>query len=168
MTRTAKPGACHARAGIGLCLATLLLVHANLVTAQDKDDPVKLAASASKIDKEGRQTVTVTLDVGKNWHIYANPVGEDSLAGTETVLKVTGAQKLDKVDVTYPPGKKVTEALQGEKISYLTYEGKVEITAVVKRLAGDSGPLEINVIYNACNDVTKLCRPRAQVNLQVK
>jgi DsbC/DsbD-like thiol-disulfide interchange protein len=62
----------------------------------------------------------------------------------------------------------VTEVLQGEKISYLSYEGKVEIIAVVKRLAGDSGPLEINVIYNACNDVTMKCLPRAQVKLQVK
>jgi hypothetical protein len=166
MLKTAKFGACRGVAGISFCLATLLF--ANAVTAQDKDDPVKVAAGASKIDKEGRQTVTVTLDVGKNWHIYANPVGNDSFAGAETVLKVTAAQKLDKVDVTYPPGKKVTEVLQGENINYLTYEGKVEIIAVVKRVAGDSGPLEINVLYNACNDVTMKCLPRGQVKLQVK
>jgi DsbC/DsbD-like thiol-disulfide interchange protein len=168
MKMIAKTCTWQAGAGICFCLATLFLANADLVTAQDKDAPVKLAASASKIDKDGRQTITVTLEIGKNWHIYANPVGAESLAGTETAVKITGIQKLDKVDVTYPAGKKVTEDLVGKDITYLTYEGKVEISAVVKRAAGDVGPLDVSVTYNACNDVTKSCAPRAQVKLQVK
>jgi hypothetical protein len=144
------------------------LASAKGTTAGNKEEPVKLKATASTIDKEGRQSVTVTMEIAKDWHAYANPVNNEFFAGTETQLKIVGPQKIEIVKVDYPAGKQATDVLEGKKIAYMIYEGRVEITAVVKRTAGDSGPLTVSVRYNVCNDVTHQCLAPAQVKLEVK
>ena len=47
---------------------------------------VKVDATATKIDADGKQIVTVTLDIEKNWYIYANPVKNEELALLQTAL----------------------------------------------------------------------------------
>ncbi len=37
-------------------------------------DVVKATATADKPDADGKQTVTITLNIEKPWHLYANPV----------------------------------------------------------------------------------------------
>src|SRR4029453_17155395 len=88
------------RAGAG---AALLVAAAWLLPAPSdaglKKDPgglkksyVKLTASAGKADAEGRQVVTVTMDIEKPWYAYANPVEHDDLEGSRTVVRIAGSK----------------------------------------------------------------------------
>lgn len=146
-----------ARYGVGvltLALLAVLLGDAGTALAQAKksDSVVKIDARADKPDAEGKQTITITLDIDKPWHIYANPVANEDLANVQTVVNITSKNKLESVKVAYPDGK-----LQNDQgVQYKTFEGKVTIKAEVKRARGDNTPLEVSVKLQACNDKTCL------------
>ena len=149
---------------LSLCALALVLPSAAVVAQGKKDESqVKFTASASKPDKDGRQKVTITMDINSGFYAYANPVNNEDLEPAQTVVKIAGAQKLDDVKVDYPQGKK---KMTGE-LSYNIYEGKFDITASVKRAAGDTGPLDVTVKFSVCN-VKGFCLPPEQVKLQVK
>src|ERR1700722_6543054 len=78
-----------------------------LAQAKKSDSVVKVTAKGGKADADGKQTVTVTIQIEKGWHIYANPVGEDSLKPVQTMLTVTGKEKPQDVKVEYPAGKTI-------------------------------------------------------------
>src|SRR5271170_6455078 len=135
-----------ARRAFRLAIVMAVVVLAGIVAfrfepellAQKKSDAViKAVAKAGKADADGKQTVTVNIQIEKGWHLYANPVGEDSLKPVQTVLTITGKEKLQDLKVEYPAGKTVKDA--DLKIEYKTYEDKVEIKALVQRAKGDSG-----------------------------
>lgn len=129
-----------------------------------KSDAVVKASLKAEPDKpgaDGQQVVTVTLTIDKGWHIYANPVGQDGLAGSATAVKVT-AKEPPVVKVTYPPGKLVKDKDVGD---YKVYEDTVAIKATVQRTAGDKGPLGVEVKFQACND--KSCLLPATIKLTV-
>src|SRR5436190_23307374 len=68
------------------------------------DSVVKATAKASKPDDEGNQTVTITLDItDPSYHLYANPVGNDSLKSTQTTVRFTSKLAGD-AKVEYPKG----------------------------------------------------------------
>ena len=161
-----------ALAGVSVALAAMAwLLGGDAVAAgkqgkQDKDKQeshVKVTASAGKIDKNGSQTVTVTMEIESPWYAYANPVGNEDLESARTKVGVTAAKKLEKVEVNYPPGKRKMLGTE----TYNAYEGKVEITATVKRAPGDTGPLDVSVKYMTCNP-KGICLPPEEVKLQVK
>ncbi len=83
-----------------------------LLAGAKSDSKVKVGAKASKVDAAGKHVVTVTFAIDKNWHIYANPVGNSDLAETRTVITLKGKgnpqAKLD-YQVAYPPGKVVQD-----------------------------------------------------------
>ncbi len=138
-----------------LTLAVLLLGEAGTAAAQAKkpDSVVKVEAKADgKPDASGHQTLTITLDVEKGWHVYANPVENEDLASVQTVVSIASKAKLDDVKITYPAGKPYGKGDEKHKI----YEGKVTIKAQVKRAAGDTGPLEVSIKLQSCNDRTCL------------
>ena len=145
------------RLGVGVVALALLVVLAGhegtaLAQAKKSDSVVKVEAKADKPDADGKQTVTITLDIEKPWHIYANQVENDDLDNAKTVVNITSKNKLENVKVTYPAGK-----VQKEQTgSYKIYEGKVTIKAQLKRARGDNGPLEVTVKLQACNDKTCL------------
>src|SRR5438105_12127119 len=87
-------------------LAVLLLAAPAALAQKKSDSVVKINATATAPDADGNQTVTITLDIDKNWHLYANPVGNDDLAPNATTVKVP---KAEDVKVTYPPGKLVKD-----------------------------------------------------------
>ncbi len=123
------------------------------------DKAVKIAAKANKPDADGNQTVTLTLEVEKPYHIYANPAGNDSLKSVQTTVRFT--TKLDgDPKVEYPAGKLVKDEVTGD---YRTYEGTVTIKAQVKRVKGDDSPLALTVKIQACDD--KSCLAPATVKL---
>jgi DsbC/DsbD-like thiol-disulfide interchange protein len=126
------------------------------------ESQVKLAATATKLDAEGRQVVTISVNVNSGWHIYANPVQFKDLEAVQTTVKITSANKLHEVKISYPPGKRHTL----DKDTFYIYEGKIEITAIVKRAGGDVEPLDVSVKYMSCTD--KVCKMVEQVTLQVK
>ena len=126
-------------------------------------DKVKLTVDATKPDAEGVQTVTLTLNIEKGWHLYANPVGQMDLVDAQTVVKLSGKGKPEVVKIEYPTGVEVKDKVVGD---YRVYEDKVEIKATVKRAKGDTGPLEATVKFQACND--KTCLQGATVKVPVE
>jgi DsbC/DsbD-like thiol-disulfide interchange protein len=135
-----------------------------LAQVKKSDAFVKVTAKGGKADSDGKQAVTITIQIEKGWHIYANPVGDDSLKPVQTVVTVTGKEKPQDVKVEYPEGKTVKDP--DLKIEYKTYEDKVEIKAQVQRAKGDSGPLEVSVKVQACTD--KNCLLPATVKVAVE
>jgi hypothetical protein len=113
----------------------------DVVKASLKSEPEKPGA-------DGRQTVTVTLEIEKKWHIYANPIGNDELKDSQTVVTVTGKTP-PKFKVEYPAGKVIKDKVLGD---YKVYEDKVAIKLTVERNAGDKEALEVNVKFQACDD----------------
>ena len=123
-------------------------------------DHVKANAKATKADDKGVQTVTLTLDIDKGWHLYANPVNHEFLEGAQTRVKVTAKEKV-KANVKYPVGKTHVD----KKEKYDIYEGKVTIEVGIQRTAGDVSPLEIVIDVQACD--SKVCLMPSKIKLQV-
>jgi DsbC/DsbD-like thiol-disulfide interchange protein len=136
---------------VGLAFGMIALLNSPWTAAGDKSEPhAKFSATAGKVDDNGRQTVTITMEVKKGWHAYANPVKhKDVEDGGETVVKISSPQKLEDVKITYPAGTKWADK-RGD--TFMIYEGKVEISVALKRAAGDVGPLDVLVRYMTCND----------------
>ncbi len=126
-------------------LALLVCVNLSAAEAPKTETVVKISATADKPDDAGNQTVTITLDIDKPWYIYANPVGNDMLAPIQTTVKVLS--KVEDAKITYPPGKLKKDTVG----DYSIYEGKMVIKAQVKRVKGDTGPLEYSVKIQACD-----------------
>ena len=85
---------------------------------------------AGQPDKDGKQTVTVTLALEKDCCVYANPVGVEDLEAGQTTLKFIAGGKAHHATVVYPPGVAVKNELVG---TYRIYEGTVTIKATVVR-----------------------------------
>ena len=135
---------------LALALPALLLCNAGTALGQAKksDGVVKVDATADKPDADGKQTITITLDIDKTWHVYANPVQNEDLTSAQTVVSVSSKGKLENVKVEYPAGKDFGDKDEKFKI----YEGKVVIKAQVKRASGNNEPLEVTIKLQACND----------------
>lgn len=122
---------------------------------------VKISAVAGKLQAD-KQIVRVTLDVTKGWHVYANPVKNEDLITAATVVKVNAGVKPVAVNVKYPEGAKHVDKVLG---TFYTYEGKVDIDAVVQRATGDTSKLEVSVSFMACDD--KQCLQPTTVTVKV-
>lgn len=117
-------------------------------SAGDKSDSkIKAMATASKLGADGKQTVTITLEIEKGWYIYANPMNSntDVLEGNETRVAVKTKDKV-KASVKYPAGKQKKDG----KYQYDIYEDRIVIQAEVQRAAGDTGPLQVSIDVNTC------------------
>ncbi len=135
-----------------LSLATSLLFAPSLVAAdfRESKDAVKISATADKPNAEGTQTVTITIDIQQPWHLYANPVRNEDIVGSQTVVKLSGKNiKPDDVKIKYPEGRETKDKDAG---TYWIYQGKVEITATVRRAKDDTSPLDLSVQLSACDE----------------
>jgi uncharacterized protein len=144
-------------------LASLTAVGSSVRAAKSSADMVKVETSAGKIAADGTQEVTFTLNIEDGWHLYANPVGNEDLISAQTKVKITGKTKLKDVKVEYPKGKIVEDKTVG---NYFTYEGKIVIKAKVSRAKDDTGPLDVAIKLQACDE--KKCLPPGEVTLEVK
>src|SRR5262249_6695173 len=111
---------------------------------------------------DGKQVITVTLSIDKDWHIYANPVGNEDLVDNQTTVQFTGKTKPKDVHVDYPKGKVTKDETVGD---FSVYEGKAVIKATVKRAKEDAGALELSVKVLACSDVNKVCLMPATIKV---
>lgn len=147
---------------VALILAATFSLTASQAFAQGtkSDSKVKAQVTADKPDADGKQAVTVKIAIDKGWHIYANPVGNADLTNTQTKLALTSKGEAVKID--YPSGTEVKDDVIG---NYKIYQGDVVIKAVVKRAAGDTTPLEMNLSFQACDE--KSCLLPATVKLTV-
>jgi DsbC/DsbD-like thiol-disulfide interchange protein len=148
-----------------LAVALLAFLACSAGTAQAQiiksDSKVKVNAKADKPDADGKQTVTITLDIEKPWHLYANPVENEDLTDVQTVVAVSAKVKPETVKIDYPAGKLHVD----RGVKYKIYEGKVTIKAQVKRAKGDSGSLEVSIKLQSCDN--KQCLYPATVKISV-
>jgi DsbC/DsbD-like thiol-disulfide interchange protein len=145
------------------CLALAAFAMPVCARAKKSSDVVKATAEATKPDADGNQTVTLTLNVEKPYHIYANPVGLMDLEDAATVVSVDGAQKPEAVKVDYPAGEVIKDKALGD---YKVYEGKVTIKAQVRRAKGDTGELTLTIKLQACDD--KSCLPPGSIKVTAR
>jgi thiol:disulfide interchange protein len=130
-----------------------------------KKSYTKVTAKANKPDAEGRQTVTITMEIEKPWYAYANPVGNETFEEARTLVKLAAkGGNLEDVKITYPPGKE--KKLEGVG-TYRVYEDKVTITGLVRRAKGDTAPLEVTIRYMNCHPKGQ-CLPPETVKVPVE
>ena len=160
--RRPNPGITGALCWLALPLV-LLLAGDGSVSGQAKTSSDKVKASfkaePAKPGADGQQTVTVTLEIDKGWHLYANPIGNDMLKESQTVVTVTGKTP-PKYKVVYPEGKLVKDKDLGD---YRIYESKVDIKVTVNR--ADKEPVEVIVKLQACDE--RSCLAPGTVKLTV-
>jgi DsbC/DsbD-like thiol-disulfide interchange protein len=132
-----------------VAIVTLAVCGELMAQAKKSDSVVKTTATADKPDAGGMQTVTVTMNMEKGWHTYANPVGNKDLIDTQTVVKVAAKEPVELVKLAYPEGKVQKDSVIGD---YMIYEGTVTIKAQVKRAKGDTSPLDVSVTFQACSE----------------
>ncbi|MBM3994664.1 MAG: hypothetical protein FJ303_11000 [Planctomycetes bacterium] len=144
-------------------LGFVIIASANETGIEKSDSKVKAKATAGKIDADGNQTVTITLDIAKGWHLYANPVrhNNDFLNGNKTVVKIAAKDKVS-IKPKYPEGMTVKDKDE----EYDVYKGVVKIDVQVIRTKGDTSPLEISINVSACDD--KACLAPGVVKLTAR
>jgi hypothetical protein len=124
---------------------------------------VKASATATNPDTEGRQDITIQLDIKEGYRILANPVQNADLDAVQTTVTIASAKKLQDVKIEYPPGKR--KALGRDEYFYV-YEGKIKIKAFVKRSEGDTTPLDATIRCFPRNE-DRVCLPE-RIKLQIK
>lgn len=123
-------------------------------------DVVSATVRFEKPDPKGKQTFTVTLTVAEPWHIYANPVGNESLKDSETTIEVfVGGQKIEST-IDYPAGLPAKDVGNG---GYQIYTGAVKFSGTVQRTK-DDGEIEVRLRVLACKD--RLCLLPSTIKLK--
>jgi hypothetical protein len=115
--------------------------------AKKSDSVVKIQSEADKPNAEGIQVVSIKITIDEGWHLYANPVPQD-FPGIPVTVTLDANRKSKVIQVEYPKGKSVRDAIVGD---HQIYEGKVSITAKLNRAKEDTAPLELSVKVQACN-----------------
>jgi DsbC/DsbD-like thiol-disulfide interchange protein len=156
-------GARHIGSFIIAALLAAGLAASAAAQAKKSESVVRAKVNAGKLDDDGKQTVTITLTMDKDWHTYANPVSKDKeFPGEPTQVTVTGKVKPTEVKTDYPKGRLVKDATVGD---YFVYDDTVDIKLTIQRAKGDTGPLEIAVKVQACSD--KQCLLPSTLKLNV-
>jgi thiol:disulfide interchange protein len=154
------------RTGITTLLAVAILAALPADThAQVKksDSVVKVEVAAGKIEND-KQTVTLTLIIEKEWHLYAHEIGQENLAIAAEVT-ISGQTKPQTVKISYPPGKLKEDNAVGD---HYIYEGKAVIQANVQRVKGDTGPLKATIKLQACSSgESATCLPASTVEVNI-
>jgi len=122
---------------------------------KSSEENVKITA---KVDKD---VVTLTVEVAKGWHLYANPVGNPDLASSQTVVTFMDGGKAVAAKVVYPEGKVTKDPVVGD---YRIYEGTITIKATLPSVP--AGPLEATVAVQTCTET--MCLLPAKVKVKVK
>ena len=138
------------------------------VDAQDNKSfkYVRISATAAKPADNGKQVVTVVLDIDKACFLFANPVGNEDLEDFATKLTIKSAGKAVSAKVTYHEGTTVEEKLTGK---YKVYKEKVTIVAVVDRTPGDDLRLEADIRMQGVHMSTAIaCLLPSTVRLMVR
>jgi DsbC/DsbD-like thiol-disulfide interchange protein len=144
-------------------LAVALTTSTTHAQGKKSDSVVKASAKADKIDADGKQLVTITLEVDAGWYIYCNPVGNEDFDSNKTTVTLTGKTKLESVKIDYPKGELVKDAVTGD---YNIYKDKVTIKATVQRAKDDTSELEVTIKLQSCNKAS--CLLPATIKLKAK
>ncbi len=113
----------------------------------NSSDMVKATLKAEPI-ADGKQAFTLTLTIEKPWHIYASPVGNETLKEAETSVEVFVGGKKVAATIAFPKGGTTKDAVAGD---YAIYEGTITIAGTLPR-AKDDGDLEVRIRVMACKE----------------
>jgi DsbC/DsbD-like thiol-disulfide interchange protein len=145
-------------------VCSLIAVTANVAAQRHSPDRyLKVAATGTKLDGDGKQTVTITMAIKKGYSVYANPVKNELFGPVETVVSVSSKVNLAGLEVQYPPGNMYRDKFIPE-LSLMIYEGDVSISAQVRRAPGDTGPLVVEVRFTVRAEV---CLPPMSVKITI-
>jgi uncharacterized protein YyaL (SSP411 family) len=112
-------------------------------------DVVTATLKANPPGEDGARSWTVSVTIAPGWHIYANPVGSDTLRESETTAElIANGKPVKDATITYPRGKPYKDSTGAE---YPVYEGTVTITASVPPRK-DLPPVEVHVRVTACKE----------------
>jgi hypothetical protein len=112
---------------------------------------------------DGLETHHVSITVAKGWHIYANPVGNDKLTESATVIELRGDGKgLKYHELNYPKG----EQKKGPLGEYRVYEGAMGFQIVVSHDDVRGKKMTARVTLVACNN--EVCLTPATVTVEQK
>lgn len=104
------------------------------------DSSAHVTASVARAGEDG----IVTLHIGKDWHVNANPASLENLIASTVMIEHNGSQRA--AQATYPPGKSSGITIDGTDI--LVYEDGTAIP--VHGLGGTQGD-RVLVRVQACN-----------------
>lgn len=125
-------------------------------------DVVKVELQAGSL-ADGLEKYYVNITVAKGWHVYANPVGNDKLSESATVVELRAdGQKLSLHSPSYPKGTDKKSEL-GE---YKVYEGAVSVLVEVAYDDVKNKTMTARVTVVACND--KVCLAPATITVEMK
>jgi uncharacterized protein YyaL (SSP411 family) len=113
---------------------------------KESAEVVKAELKLGEKTATGDRTFTLTLAVSPGWHLYANPVGDDTLLDSQTDVAVMLGKSATTVPITYPKGRVITDS-SGAK--YAVYEGSVAITG---KLPAGQEEVELRVKLTACKE----------------
>jgi DsbC/DsbD-like thiol-disulfide interchange protein len=136
--------------GLLAVLVITLAWHSEAKAGGNKSDSkVKATATVTKPDANGKQTVTITLDIEKEWHVYANPVQYKDLEQCQTKVAVSAQENLT-ANIKYPSGKLHVD---GDAKFYI-YQDRAVIQVELQRTLNDASSLSVNIDVNACKETT--------------
>jgi Disulphide bond corrector protein DsbC len=120
-------------------------------------------APVNPVARESVFTVSVSVEIRKEFHIQANKVLEDYLIPTTVEAHLPAGWKL--LDTSYPRAKLVRFPFNPKEMA--VYEGKIELK--LKLQAAASAPLgklklPLTLRFQACNDAA--CLPPVRVPLE--
>lgn len=114
-----------------------------LVTATAK---IKTPVKGNQIDVE------VQVKIAKDWHINANPAGQDNLIPTTITVEENAPVEISQVQ--YPKGKSVVFAFSPDAVN--VYEGTFTIPLKIKQkpntVIKKDVPIILKLDYQPCND----------------
>ncbi len=128
------------------CASLTSMSNANAQKIDKSDAKIKATAVLGKAGPDGKQMLTLTIDIDKGWYIYANPVGNEMFEPNRTKITVKAKDKV-AASINYPPGTEKTI----DKDKYRVYEGRVVIQIELTRANGDNSSLEVGITVNACD-----------------
>jgi uncharacterized protein len=142
------------------CLASvllLILVTLGSTAPKTSDSKVKATVNAGKQGQDGKQTIDVTLDIEKGWHLYANP--NDKFPDNSVVVTASAGGKPLTAKVDYPKG------TPGKPDEGDLYVGTVTIKVTVDRSKLGSAPIDLKVAVSACDANTCLLPGDIKLNV---
>ena len=104
------------------------------------DSSTHVTASLARTGEDG----IVTLHIGKDWHVNANPASLENLIASTVMIEHNGSQRA--AQATYPPGKSSGITIDGTDIQ--VYE---DGTAIPTKNLGSAPGDRVLVRVQACN-----------------
>jgi hypothetical protein len=150
-------------------LLGLLFLNGGPTEVRAKDSPVKsesvvkVDVTADKPDADGKQVLTVTLEMKPDWFIIANPAEVEPFEKERARVEVIRDGKPIEAKLDYPQGKLIKDGTDNLRI----YEKKVIIKATLPRARNDTGPLKVRVRFRAFSYKVSRCLTAAVVERDV-